>query len=150
MILEAEAYPSASDLDRASASMNGIETSLHPGSSLRRLRSNAGTSRRRIGSPVALGLADEEAQGFDYPEGRPDAMFRVLAAERALGNGEPEHSEELARDAVRRDPACCASAPGFGVGAGRARRRSGASGRSCSPMDCSTLSRTSGAGGCAG
>jgi hypothetical protein len=105
MILEAEVYLSANDLDRATAVVNGMKDQPPP----RIVAAKIAIERKDFQEAdrlIGLGLADEEAQGFNHPEGRPDAMFRVLAAERALGNGEPEHSEELARDAVRRDPAC--------------------------------------------
>lgn len=105
MILEAEVFLSASDLDRASAVVNGMRDQPPPRLVAAKIAIERGDFRD-ADRLIALGLADEEAQGFNHPEGRPDAMFRVLAAERALSNGEPEHSEELARDAVRRDPTC--------------------------------------------
>ncbi len=55
---------------------------------------------------IEKGLNDETAGNFNHPEGRPDAVFRALAAERALTTGNPELGEDLARDAIRRDPAC--------------------------------------------
>jgi tetratricopeptide (TPR) repeat protein len=105
MILEAEVYLSANDLDRASAVVNGMRDQPPPRIVAAKIAIESGDFQE-ADRLIALGLADEEAQGFNYPEGRPDAMFRVLAAERAFRNGEPERSEELARDAIRRDPAC--------------------------------------------
>lgn len=105
MILEAEVNLATGDLDRAFAVVNGMKDQPPP----RIVAAKIAIEREDFQEAdriIALGLADEEAQGFNYPEGRPDAMFRVLAAERSLGKGEPERSEELARDAVRRDPAC--------------------------------------------
>lgn len=55
---------------------------------------------------INLGLQDDTAKDFNHPEGRPDAMFHVLASERALVTGNPEAAEDLARDAIRFDPTC--------------------------------------------
>jgi tetratricopeptide (TPR) repeat protein len=55
---------------------------------------------------IESGLRVETAGDFNHPEGKPDAVFRALAAERALAAGNPELAEDLAREAIRRDPAC--------------------------------------------
>ena len=105
MILQAEVHLAANELDLASAIISKMQDQPPPrivASKIAIKRQNFEEADRMI----AEGLTDEAAEGFNYPEGRPDAMFRVLAAERALVVGEPEGSEDLAREAVRRDPTC--------------------------------------------
>ena len=105
MILQAEVHLAANELDMAYAIISKMPDQPPP----RIVASKIAIRRRTFEEAdriISLGLADEAAEGFNYPEGRPDAMFRVLAAERALVVGEPERSEDLAREAVRRDPAC--------------------------------------------
>jgi tetratricopeptide (TPR) repeat protein len=55
---------------------------------------------------IESGLRDKTASRFNHPEGKPDAVFHALAAERALATGNPELAEDLGRDAIRRDPTC--------------------------------------------
>ena len=105
MILQAEVHLAANELDVASAIISKMQDQPPP----RIVASKIAIQRRTFEEAdriISVGLSDEAAEGFNYPEGRPDAMFRVLAAERALVVGEPERSEDLAREAVRRDPAC--------------------------------------------
>ena len=105
MILQAEVYLAANELDMASAIISKMQDQPPP----RIVATKIAIQRRNFEEAdriISVGLAAEEAEGFNYPEGRPDAMFRVLAAERALMLSEPERSEDLAREAVRRDPAC--------------------------------------------
>jgi hypothetical protein len=51
-------------------------------------------------------MADEGAVRFNHPQGSPDAMFRVLASNRALIEGKEEAAAKLATDALERDPSC--------------------------------------------
>lgn len=105
MILQAEVYVAANQLDDASAIVSGMEDQPPPQIVAAKIAIER-QDYEEADRLIAQGIADEEAEEFNYPGGRPDAMFRVLAAERSLTNGEPERSEVLARDAVRRDPAC--------------------------------------------
>lgn len=105
MILQAEVYLAANELDLASSVISGMKDQPPP----KIVATKIAIQRKNFEEAdqiISVGLADDGAEGFNYPEGRPDAMFRVLAAERALMNGEPERSEDFAREAVRRDPAC--------------------------------------------
>lgn len=108
MILEAEVYLSGGNLDRASAVI--AEMTDQPPS--RVVAAKVAVVRGEFEEAdrlILLGLSDEHADRFNHPAGRPDALFRVFAAERALANCNSEQSENLARDAVRRDPSCAAA-----------------------------------------
>jgi tetratricopeptide (TPR) repeat protein len=104
-VLRAEVYLAANELDYAASIIDKM-TDQHPprivGAKIAIQRGDVDEADRLI----ALGLKDESAAYFNHPEGRPDAVFRALAAERAVATGDPERGEDLARDAIRRDPAC--------------------------------------------
>ena len=108
IILEAEVYLLAGDLERAAAVVSAMIDQPPP----RLVAATLALQRKEFEEAdrlIALGIADKSAESFNHPAGRPDAMFRVLAAKRALEIGDPERSEDLARDAVLRDPACAAA-----------------------------------------
>jgi len=105
LVLEAEVYLAEGELDRASAIVSAMKDQPPP----RLVAAKIALRRHEFDEAdrlIALGVADQQASGFNHPAGRLDALFRVLAANRALAQGEPELSEEFAREAVRRDPAC--------------------------------------------
>ena len=105
LILEAEAYLSAGQLELASSIVTAMPEQPPKWLVMAKIAIARceGDDADRL---IALGLADQEAEKFNHPAGSPDALFRVLAASRALSNGEPEQSEDFAREAVRRDPTC--------------------------------------------
>jgi tetratricopeptide (TPR) repeat protein len=105
LILEAEVYLAKRDSGRAAKVISGMLDQPPPRLVAVRiaLAQDDNVEADRL---IAIGLADETASSFNHPMGKPDALFRVFAAQRALKIGDPEHSEELARDAVHRDPAC--------------------------------------------
>ncbi len=105
MVLQAEAYLAANELDHAALIIGKMTDQPPPrivGTKIAIQRGDVDEADRLID----LGLKDESAEGFNHTEGRPDAVFRALAAERAVATGDPERGEDLARDAIRRDPAC--------------------------------------------
>lgn len=104
-VLRAEVYLAANELDHAALVIGKITDQPPPrivGAKIAIQRGDIDEADRLI----ALGLKDESAADFNHPEGRPDAVFQALAAERAVATGDPEQGEDLARDAIRRDPAC--------------------------------------------
>ena len=105
VILHAEACLAADDLDQASMLISQMKDQPPP----KIVAAKVAIQREDFEEAdrlINLGLIDEAADGFNYPGGRPDAVFRALAAERSLALGEPERAEELAREAIRRDPSC--------------------------------------------
>jgi tetratricopeptide (TPR) repeat protein len=105
LILEAEAYLAAGDPGRAAEVISGMLDQPPPRLVAVRIALARGdvVEADRL---IAVGVSDETASNFNHPMGKPDALFRIFAAQRALKNGDLEPSEELAREAVRRDPAC--------------------------------------------
>ncbi len=104
MILESEVYIAAGDLERAAAVVDAMQDQP-PQRLVSAKIAIAHEDFEKADRLIALGVADEQAEKFNHPFGRPDALFRVLASYRALSNGNEEVAENLARDAVRRDPA---------------------------------------------
>jgi tetratricopeptide (TPR) repeat protein len=104
-ILEAEVYLSASQPELATSIITQMKRQPPP----MVVAAKIAMSERNYevaDQVISEGLADEDAENFNFPYGRPDAMFRSLAARRALEEGDSEKSELLARDAIRRDPSC--------------------------------------------
>ncbi len=104
-IIESEAYLIAGEVDQAFVVVEDMLDQPPPRLVLAKIaivRADFAEADRLI----ALGLADDKTEKFNHPFGRPDALFRVLAAQRALDNNEIEQAEELSREAIRRDPAC--------------------------------------------
>ena len=102
-ILESEVYLAGGDLDRASAVVDGMADQPPPrlvAAKIALARGDEHLADQLIGA----GLADEHATQFNHPLGRPDALFRALASQRALARGDLEEAESLAREAVQRDP----------------------------------------------
>ena len=108
LILESEVFLAAGDFDRAAAIISSMTDQPPPRLVSAKIAIAQG-SEQLADQLIANGLADEQAHAFKHPFGRLDALFRVLASQRALSKGEPEEAESLAREAVRRDPTCAAA-----------------------------------------
>ncbi len=105
MILHAEACLAANESDYAEAIVSKMIDQPPPRLVEAKISIQSGDVER-ADRLIESGLRDETAGNFNHPEGKPDAVFRALAAERALARGNQEFAEELARDAIRRDPTC--------------------------------------------
>ena len=105
MVLQAEAYLAANELDHAALIIGKMTDQPPPRIVATKIAIQSGDvdEADRL---IDLALKDESAEGFNHPQGRPDAVSRALAAERAVATGDPERADDLARDAIRRDPAC--------------------------------------------
>lgn len=103
MVLRAEAHLAAGDLDQAEAIVESMSDQPPPRVVAAKIAIDRGDTQK-ADTLLRQGLEDHTASAFNHPEGRPDAMFRALAAERALEAGNPEEAENLAREAVRKDP----------------------------------------------
>lgn len=104
-ILEAEAWIAAGDLDRAEQIISNMLDQPPP----QIVEAKIAIQREDLGRAdqiIELGLQNKSAGAFNHPDGKPDAVFRTLAAERALAAGELELAEDHAREAIRRDPTC--------------------------------------------
>jgi tetratricopeptide (TPR) repeat protein len=60
----------------------------------------------RTAQLASLIAADQQAEGYSHPEGRPDALARALLSLVALKRLDLKEAEEQGREAVRRDPSC--------------------------------------------
>ena len=105
MVLQAEAYLAANAPDQAASAISEMADQPPPRIVSAKIAIQRGDVEQ-ADRLIDLGLKDETAGNFHHPEGRPDAMFRALAAECAIATGEPERGEDLARDAIQRDPTC--------------------------------------------
>lgn len=105
MVLRAEAHLAAGDLNQAEAIVESMSDQPPPRVVAAKIAIVRGDAQK-ADAILKDGLEDHTASAFSHPEGRPDAMFRALAAERALESGNPEEAENLAREAVRQDPTC--------------------------------------------
>ncbi len=105
MILHAEACLAAGESDYAAVIISKMADQPPPRLVEAKIAIQSGDFER-TDRLIESGLRDETASDFNHPEGKPDAVFRALAAERAQAAGNPELAEDLARDAIRRDPTC--------------------------------------------
>jgi tetratricopeptide (TPR) repeat protein len=60
----------------------------------------------RTAELASLVAADQQAEGYSHPEGRPDALACALLSLVALKRLDLKEAEEQGREAVRRDPSC--------------------------------------------
>ncbi len=105
MILHAEACLAAGESDYAAVIISKMTDQPPPRLVEAKIAIQSGDVEK-ADRLIESGLRDETARDFNHPEGKPDAVFRALAAERAHAAGNPELAEDLARDAIRRDPTC--------------------------------------------
>jgi tetratricopeptide (TPR) repeat protein len=60
----------------------------------------------RAAELASLVAADQQAERYSHPEGRPDALACALLSRLALKRLDLKEAEEQGREAVRRDPSC--------------------------------------------
>jgi tetratricopeptide (TPR) repeat protein len=105
LVLQAEAYVAANRFDDAESVISKMPNQPPP----RVVEAKIAVARGNLDDAKTIieeGLNNDLASEFTHPDGRPDAIFRALAAELAIRTGDLLIAEDLAQEAVRRDPSC--------------------------------------------